>query len=225
MMDYAQHQRSASKHGLALGLSVTLVFHLLAIYAIESGLAHRFVKSIQSPVEAQLIEEVKPATPPPPPPRPPAPERLPLKKTALPDYVPAVETPQNLQPSVNAIAQFSFTPRAPAPAAVPELPVSVQAPPASVRTLAVINASQNCETPVYPSVSRRLQESGTVQLRFHIGVDGKVLESEVEKSSGYKRLDEAARSALSKCQFKPATLDGKPEASWSSLRYVWKIEE
>jgi protein TonB len=94
-----------------------------------------------------------------------------------------------------------------------------------VRTPAVINASSSCETPEYPSQSRRLQESGTVQLRFYVGTDGKVIESTVEKSSGYKRLDEAARLALSKCQFKPGTVDGKPEASWANLRYIWKLED
>ncbi len=221
MIDFAQHQNATSKHGLGLGL--VLVLHVLGFYAIESGLAHRFVKSIQSPIEAQLIEESKPDLPlPPPPPPPQPPVNTPLKKTALPDYVPPVETPLNVLPAVNAIAQISSTPK---PAAPADVPVSAQAPVPSVRTAAVINASQNCETPVYPSASKRFQESGTVQLRFHIGVDGKVLESEVEKSSGYKRLDEAARLALSKCQFKPATVDGKPEASWSSLRYIWKIED
>ena len=217
MMDFAQHQTSTSKHGL--GLAVVVALHLLGFYAIESGLAHRFVKHIQSPIEAQLIEESKPDLPPPPPP---PPVNTPLKKSALPDYVPPVEIPLNAPAPVNAIAQISSTPK---PAAPADVPVSAQAPVPSVRTAAVINASQNCETPVYPSASRRFQESGTVQLRFHMGVDGKVLESEVEKSSGYKRLDEAARLALSKCQFKPATVDGKPEASWSSLRYIWKMED
>jgi len=84
--------------------------------------------------------------------------------------------------------------------------------------------TKNCKPPVYPPESLRIQESGTVQLRFRIDLEGKVLESNVEKSSGYNRLDEAARSALSECQFKPAMVDGKPEASWASLRYVWKIE-
>jgi len=218
MIDFAQHHASKSKHGL--GLLVVVALHVLAFYAVESGLAHRFVKSIQSPIEVQLIEEIKPDIPPPPPPPPPL--NTPLKKTALPDYVPPVEIPLIAPPAVNAIAQIVSTPRPPAPS---DVPVSAQAPAPSVRTSAVINASQNCETPAYPSAARRMQESGTVQLRFHVGVDGKVLESEVEKSSGFKRLDEAARVALSKCQFKPATVDGKPEASWSSLRYVWKIED
>jgi len=51
-----------------------------------------------------------------------------------------------------------------------------------------------------------------------------VIESQVEKSSGFARLDEAARSALSKCQFKPGTLNGTPEQSWASMKYTWRLE-
>jgi protein TonB len=92
-----------------------------------------------------------------------------------------------------------------------------------VRTAAVINAA-NCEKPPYPAASSRLEEEGTVSLRFLVGVDGLVIQSEIEKSSGFKRLDEAARSGLSKCLFKPATVDGKPEESWASMRYTWRME-
>jgi protein TonB len=93
-----------------------------------------------------------------------------------------------------------------------------------VRVAPVINASANCQRPEYPSASRRAEEEGTVQLKFLIGVDGLVVRSEIEKSSGYSRLDEAARAAMVKCQFKPGTVDGKPEQSWASMRYVWRLE-
>jgi protein TonB len=63
-----------------------------------------------------------------------------------------------------------------------------------------------------------------VQLKFLVGVDGKVIESAIEKSSGFRRLDEAARAGLSKCQFKPGTLDGKPQQSWASMLFTWRIE-
>jgi protein TonB len=88
----------------------------------------------------------------------------------------------------------------------------------------VINAAVNCPKPEYPSSSRRNEEEGTVQLRFLIGAEGQVLESQVEKSSGYTRLDEAARVALSRCQFKPGTLNGKAEQSWASMKYTWRLE-
>jgi len=106
------------------------------------------------------------------------------------------------------------------------LPV-VQAPPAPpaapVRTAAVVNAAA-CEKPEYPVASRRLEEEGTVNLRFLVGVDGKVLQAEVVKSSGFRRLDEAARAGLSKCQFKPATVNGHPEQAWATMSYTWRLE-
>ncbi len=69
-----------------------------------------------------------------------------------------------------------------------------------------------------------MEEEGTVTLKFLIGTEGKVKEAVVEKTSGFNRLDEAAKNALSKCQFRPGTLDGKPEESWATIRYTWKLE-
>lgn len=92
-----------------------------------------------------------------------------------------------------------------------------------VRTPAVVD-SANCEKPEYPRTSRRMEEEGTVLLKFLVGVDGKVIRSEVEKSSGHRRLDDAARTGLSLCQFKPATVDGNPEQAWSSILYTWRLE-
>lgn len=85
-----------------------------------------------------------------------------------------------------------------------------------------INAS-SCEKPEYPSASKRLEEEGTVQLKFLVGADGKVIESAVEKSSGFRRLDEAARQSLSKCTFQPGTKDGVAAESWASMKYTWAL--
>jgi periplasmic protein TonB len=93
-----------------------------------------------------------------------------------------------------------------------------------VRVAAVINAAANCPRPEYPAAARRAEEEGTVVLKFLVDVDGKVIQSQVDKSSGSNLLDDAARNALSRCLFKPGTLDGKPEQSWASMRYTWKLE-
>ncbi|CAN1519625.1 energy transducer TonB [Limnohabitans sp. B9-3] len=216
MKDYASQQRNPGKHMLGLGLVVLL--HILVFWAISSGLAKNFVKVIKGPVEAQLIEDAKPDIPPPPPPPPP--------KSAPPPpaYVPPVDVPTTATAGVNAIASVSATPAPPAPPAPPPPPPApvVAAPP--VRTAPIINAAASCQKPEYPSASRRNEEEGTVQLRFLIGPEGNVLESQIEKSSGFTRLDEAARSALSRCQFKPGTLNGKPEQSWASMKYTWRLE-
>jgi len=47
----------------------------------------------------------------------------------------------------------------------------------------------------------------------------------VIKSSGFKRLDDAAESALRLCNFKPAYKDGKPVEAWQPVDYAWSIEE
>jgi protein TonB len=212
MDDYASRQRKPGKHLFGLGLVVVL--HLLLFWAINSGLARAFVKKIKGPVEAVLLEETKPDIPPPP--APPPPKNLPPP----PAYVPPVDVPvAQAAPAVNAIAAVSAAPQPPAPPA-PAAPVSKAEP---VRTSAVVN-SANCEKPEYPSASRRMEEEGTVSLRFLIGPDGKVIQSEIEKSSGFKRLDEAARAGLSRCQFRPATVDGKPEQAWASMKYTWRLE-
>jgi len=218
MIDYASRQRTSRKH--VIGLTAVVVLHGLLFWAINSGLARKFVKVIKGPVEAVLLEETKPDIPPPPPP--PPPKNLPPPPPA---YVPPVEVAVATPPPVNAIAAVSNTPQPVAPPS--PLPVQVNAPPAPpappVQTAAVISAS-SCEKPEYPSASKRLEEEGTVQLKFLVGVDGKVIESAIEKSSGFRRLDEAARAGLSKCQFKPATLDGKPQQSWASMKYTWRLE-
>ena len=222
MDDYASRQSKPTKHLVGLGLVVVL--HLLLFWAISSGLARAVVKKIQGPVEAVLLEDAKPDIPPPPPP--PPPKNLPPPPPA---YVPPVDVAVTAPAPVNAIAAVTAaapTQAAPiAPAAVaPAAPAPAPAPPAPpVRVAAVVN-SANCEKPDYPSASRRLEEEGTVSLRFLVGADGKVIQSEVEKSSGFRRLDEAARAGLSKCAFKPATVDGKPEQGWASMKYTWRLE-
>jgi protein TonB len=213
--DYASRERSPKNHLVCI--SAVLIFHIFLLWLINSGTAHKYMKKIHGPVEAQLIEDAKPDIPPPPPP--PPPKNLPPPP---PSYVPPVDIQVSSPTPTNAIAAVSNTPQPVAPPS--PLPVQSNPPPAPpVQTAAVISAS-SCEKPEYPSASKRLEEEGTVQLKFLVGADGKVLESAVEKSSGFRRLDEAARAGLSKCQFKPAAVDGKPQQSWASMKYTWRLE-
>ena len=205
--NYAARQRSALKHWRSIALVVLL--HGVLLWAIQSGLAHKVVQVAKVVVQAELISEVTPSLPPPPAPKPPPPP----PKTPP----PAPTAPVVNAPSPAAI-QLPAAPATPAPVAPP----TPAAPP--VRTGAVIQAGATCAKPDYPSASRRLEEEGTVTLKFLIGVDGRVMQAEVEKTSGFRRLDEAARNALSKCQFRPGTVDGKPEQSWASIKYTWRLE-
>ena len=58
--------------------------------------------------------------------------------------------------------------------------------------------------PAYPPLSRRAREEGTVLLRVQVAADGHALDVVVERSSGFERLDHAARVAVRLWIFVPA---------------------
>ncbi|MFM1925658.1 MAG: hypothetical protein RIT44_1464 [Pseudomonadota bacterium] len=219
-----------------MGWAWVVGLHALLFGALQAGLDRTMVQNMPTVVQALLLEDqrpevrpeplVQPAKPVPPPllkPEPP-PVKTPPQSPA-PTVVEPVVTPTVAAPA-NAIAAVSNTP-VPANTSAPPNPTAtavVAAKPSTpARTTANVNMAQ-CEKPEYPSASRRMEEEGTVALRFLVGIDGKIVQSEIEKSSGFKRLDEAARTGLSKCQFKPATVDGKPEQAWTTIRYVWRLD-
>ncbi|MFL6710711.1 MAG: TonB family protein [Massilia sp.] len=82
---------------------------------------------------------------------------------------------------------------------------------------------KSCSKPLWPKQSLRDENTGTVLLGFLVDEHGKVLDSTVKKSSGFAPLDEAARTGISKCSFKPATLDGKPVQEWMQMQYIWTL--
>ncbi len=90
-------------------------------------------------------------------------------------------------------------------------------------SVASIDPKVPCDKPEYPRASLVNEEQGTVVLSLQIGVDGKVTDSKVDKSSGFKNLDKATMK-LANCHFKPVLKDGKPEQSWAKFEYVWKLD-
>ena len=199
------------------GLAAVVALHAGIIYALANGLGQCVVDMVSPPLEARVIVEAKPLPPEPEPAKP-----LPPKKVAPPPkpYVPPPEI-RVAAPPPAAITAVTAT-RPPEPVAV-----TGTAPPAPVaepvRVAAALDASGTCKPPPYPPTSRRNGEAGAVVLRFLIDTDGAVLESKVEASSGFGRLDEAALNGLALCRFKPGSVDGRPDRSWARMRYVWKL--
>lgn len=68
--------------------------------------------------------------------------------------------------------------------------------------------------PVYPPLSRKLGEFGQVTLRVFVSADGQADKVEIRESSGYERLDRAARDAVSRWRFVPARQGDKGVAAW-----------
>jgi protein TonB len=82
--------------------------------------------------------------------------------------------------------------------------------------------SKNCKAE-YPKASLMNEEQGDVKMSFLVAADGNVVESKLEKSSGFKNLDKAALKALSGCKFKPGTKDGAVAQTWTKVDYSWKL--
>lgn len=64
--------------------------------------------------------------------------------------------------------------------------------------------------PVYPPLARRRGLEGRVVLRVAVAADGAVQEVTVLRGSGHAMLDEAAREAVSRWRFRPATTGAGP---------------
>lgn len=62
----------------------------------------------------------------------------------------------------------------------------------------------NNPAPNYPNLSKRMGEEGRVLLRVLVSASGKAESVELEKSSGYERLDNAAIDVVKKWSFIPA---------------------
>jgi protein TonB len=78
--------------------------------------------------------------------------------------------------------------------------------------------------PVYPRMSQRLGEQGTVVLRVLVRGDGTAGAVEVKSSSGFTRLDQSAVDAVKTWRFNPATIDGKPVDEWYQVPIPFKLQ-
>lgn len=148
--------------------------------------------------------------PPPAPPKiePPPPKPAPIKPKPKPQMIVAeVPTPSPVQ--------------APPPDPVPveETPplqplVAEPAPPAPIVPPNFVAAYLDNPPPAYPSTSKRLGETGTVMLRVLVNPHGRPDTVEIERSSGYARLDRAALDAVRKWKFVPAKQGDQEIAAW-----------
>jgi protein TonB len=75
----------------------------------------------------------------------------------------------------------------------------------------------NNPAPIYPRMSKRLAEQGTVIVRVLITPEGLAGQAEVIKSSGFERLDQAALDAVRNWRFVPGRRMGVAEAMWFNV--------
>jgi TonB family protein len=171
--------------GRAIFMAATIGVHVVAAIAFMSIRQERPIVEPE-PIVATLMEsssaEVEPAR----------------------DLTP----PQvNVVYSLTVPQELSFETEAPPPeaitAAISETTPQSTAPP-MVETVEYVRPP----APVYPAESRRKRERGTCLLRVMVDSSGHPAQIQVERSSGYERLDSAAREAVEKALFHPYEVNG-----------------
>lgn len=145
----------------------------------------------------------------------PAASQLPAPIPAVPIDPITVQTPQVVTPelTVNAPPSSNAITVSPSPPAT-TVPTN-DAPPSPTVTPPNFNADYlSNPAPAYPPLSRRLHEEGEVILRVRVTTQGQAAEVQLERTSGFARLDSAAMGAVSRWRFVPARRGEEIVEAW-----------
>lgn len=205
-----------------------VLFHVAALWALQSGLIRRAVEVIVPvAILSEIITPPSPKVEPPAPPKPPEPAPEPVVKKTPPPAPQPVAVPDAAPTAPTGV--FGPTPALPAisePVAVAPAPPAPAAPPAPPRIeLPSSDASylQNPK-PAYPPISKRLGEQGKVVHSVLIGTDGVPISARLVQSSGFPRLDEAAYAAVMRWRYVPGKRNGVVEAMSFNVPINWVLE-
>lgn len=167
---------------------------------------------------------------------PPEPVPLPLPVQAAPEAEPVLPPPLPkpvFKPRAKVprpVLAMPAAPAAPAPdfsipaVAEPALRPSADVAPAVVTAARFDAAYLQNPRPVYPPLSRRLGEQGKVLLRVRVGRQGQAVAVDLEKSSNFERLDEAARQVVARWRFVPARRGEETVEATVIVPIVFRLE-
>ena len=208
---------NASAHVLrpkALGLGVTLALHALVALLLLSYAPARQALLAAAPIMVDLIAPIKEQTKPEPP-------------TEMPRPRPVARTPAQIEPPpVLAAAADAPSPiiAAPPPHAPPP-PVEVAAAALLTVTTPIFNADYlENPAPAYPPLARRMGEQGRVVLRVLVRAEGTAADVQVRNSSGFARLDDAARETVRRWKFVPARRGTQAVEAWVLITISFRLE-
>ena len=79
--------------------------------------------------------------------------------------------------------------------------------------------------PAYPRISRRRGEEGTITLSIEVMQNGRAGKISILQSSGHRRLDEAALTAVQQTTFTPAKQFGRNIDSTTELSFTFTLTD
>ena len=173
--------------------------HVVVIYIIATSMGIVKLPSLAEPMEATIIETPQEETKP--------------VEMVKPDMVdPTLDVPE---PDTLPVPEVEV------PVDVVSDAAMATAPAEAVEATEL--AVSNRVAPVYPAVSRRNGEQGIATFRILVDEKGKPLEVTVLKSSGFSRLDDAAKQAIRKWTFVPPSRNGAPVRSYSRVQVRFEL--
>ncbi len=189
------------KKAKTMATSIVIGIHVVIVIALILGLRQAAINKEKAALSA-TVEQAK-AVPKAPPPPPPDLIRPPPTTTVVPDF--AIVAP---------------------PKAPPAPPPAAPAPIAKVAPTKLEAIMRTHTIPPYPTISQRLGEQGTTTIKVVIGVDGRVKESTLEKTSGSDRLDAAAVEYVKNVwRWQPPTQEGKAVEATTLVSVVWNLKD
>lgn len=173
---------------------------------------------------------------------PPQPKEHPTTPTAHTTYPsvpmathsPLVSTPDNSAVSVS-LPSNHVSPAAPPPQRAEGLTSPTTAPATTSLTVTAAASSTSAShsdpaylhnpQPVYPLLSRKRGEMGTVHIKAYVEPSGQASRVVLHRSSGYERLDTAALDGVKQWRFVPARENAQPIGRWVLIPIPFGLDE
>ena len=209
-LDYA-HTRYAHRRGgtpYMTGLAFVTILHAILITALINALGDIDGPVLHRTRVTNVSVPDEPSRPLPPPPSPTAIRPPPPQAPPVPEFT--IAPPQGPRDTISPPISTSQLPP-------PIIPLISEIPP---RAIAATQTG-----PIYPAISRRLAEQGSVRLRLTIGTDGSVIDATIISSSGFPRLDEAAaRWVRRNWRYEPAMRGDMPIQATTEATLTFRLE-
>jgi periplasmic protein TonB len=214
-----------------IGVLAAVVMHAVLVAAlIQRDRAPLATITPPAPLMVGIVTAAKPAVPEPPQavqPVPAKPKAAPVKPKPQPQPKRTSEPAKReavIAASGTGPSSFSAPPADP-PA--PETAPAAQATRAESAPISPPHLNANYldnPAPAYPAQSRSEGEQGKVLLRVLVNAHGGAEQVDIRRSSGYSRLDEAARIAVRQWKFVPAQQSGQPLSAWVLVPISFSLE-
>ncbi|MGY4828892.1 energy transducer TonB [Sphaerotilaceae bacterium SBD11-9] len=181
-MDFSKQQADPRRH--LTGIAFVVLFHVLLVYGLMSGLARKVVDVVRAPIETKVIEEI---TKPPPPPEvvvPPPPKLEAPPPPFIPPPEVQIATPPPVAPTITATQTPPPAPTLMTPAAPPAAAPAPAAPAVVSAAVVCSNYATKMGEAGYPREAvRQGLEKGEAVIQFTLTAAGDVKDIKVVRAS------------------------------------------